>query len=393
MTQRSLCNWIGFVGLPALALAACGGSIDLQKPRSDSAAAAAGNSNESAGTGSIPSAGGTADVSQKPVSAGSDSGGATNAGGEAGEQPPSQAGADSGGTAGAPPVEGPTQIAWLAFDAQPDETRGVYLVSASAQCFDRITPEGVTAKQPSFSPDGKLLAYAAQKDGVYQIFTRQIEGDTEEQITSLPQGASYPSFNPSGAGLAFVTGDPEALRDGSIADSSSMGDLMELDFKTKTPRLIAARGSAYPYFAPAFSGSDRIFVSDSHGILGFYLSDGSWSGPRLSSPPSVCQEPAPSPDGQWLAYPDTCGTMLQLYKHRIDLGSPRSCASHSFDHESGVVAPDWGAFGMIAVELLGPDRGLRLFDENDLSPRGGIATPKKARNPSWSPASFKRACR
>lgn len=392
MTKRSLCGRIGLVGLAGLALVACGGSVDLEKPASD-APAAAGKGATNGGSTDLPSAGSSVGGAEQAPSGGGGNGPASNAAGEAGGGAPGRAGNDGGGAAGGPPAGGPTQIAWLAFDAKPDETRGVYLVSASAQCFDRITAEGVTAKQPTFSADGKRIAYAAKKDGVYQIFMRELDAESEAQVTSLPQGASYPSFNPNGLGLAFVTGDPEALRDGLRADSSDMGDLMEVDFKTQTPRLIAARGDGYPYFAPAFSGSDRVFVSNGTAIFGFYRTDGSWSSPRQSSPPSVCQDPAPSPDGQWLAYPDTCGTTLQLYKDRIELGSPRNCASRSFDHDSGIVAPDWGSFGLIAAELLGSDRGLRLFDEGDLSPRGGIATPKQARNPSWSPADFKRACR
>jgi hypothetical protein len=195
--------------------------------------------------------------------------------------------------------------------------------------------------------------------------------------------------------LAFVTGDPEAFRDGVSPDSSDMGDLMELDFKSLEPRLVAARDEEYPYFAPAFSGDDRLFVSNSYAIFAFYRGpDGTWPTKRGVTSPGVPEEPAPSPDGQWLAYPDTCSDTLTLYKHRIDVGSSRSCVGdRGFRRDMGIIAPDWGAFGFIAAEYLGPAHGLALWDEKDLSRGPALGTPKLARNPSWGPSDFKRACR
>jgi len=395
MRSNSRCLLLVFT--PAFMLGACGGSIDLQSPHPSDTLA-------SGGKGSASAAGTT-----QQVPAGNAAGQPQAIDGSGGKvEPPAEAAAgapEAAGAAGAPAPTGDPQRAFLAFDAQPDgESRGIYWVSAPmSMCRERISPDGVTAKQPAFSRDGKLIAYAAEDaDGTYQIFTWETSGGAAaRQITHLAQGATYPAFVPSGVGLVFVTGDPEGLRDGLVDDTPEMGDLMLVNLKTLETQLLEPRSTPenYPYFAPAFATQDTLVVSNSYVIRALGLD---YSGPdtsvvtrRVLSSPGVPQEPAPSPDGLNVTYPDTCTDTLRLYQLSIALGSPRNCtpASRNYLPEAGVRSPDWGSFGFIAAELNAPDAmGLPLFNETDLSQALTVATPKHPRNPSWGPADFTRIC-
>jgi dipeptidyl aminopeptidase/acylaminoacyl peptidase len=194
-------------------------------------------------------------------------------------------------------VVGEAAIAWLAYDAQPDdEQRGIYLTSAArgGGCFERVTPSDVTAKQPSFSDDGKLIAYAAEDErGRYQIHVVELATGATRQVTQLPQGASYPAFSPSGGGIAFVTGDPEALRDGLVEEAPGAGDLMQVDLKTLETTVIRPMQSddAFPYFSPAFSGN-RIFFSNSYKMLGaFFMPSGTTIKELAPSLGTLAQDP------------------------------------------------------------------------------------------------------
>jgi Tol biopolymer transport system component len=298
-------------------------------------------------------------------------------------------------------VVGEAAIAWLAYDAQPDdEQRGIYLTSAArgGGCFERVTPSDVTAKQPSFSDDGKLIAYAAEDErGRYQIHVVELATGATRQVTQLPQGASYPAFSPSGGGIAFVTGDPEALRDGLVEEAPGAGDLMQVDLKTLETTVIRPMQSddAFPYFSPAFSGN-RIFFSNSYKMLGaFFMPSGTTIKELAPSLGTLAQDPAPSPDGRSLAYVDSCSDWLNLYIVDLALGSTRSCVapSREIKRDQGYTSPDWGQFGFIAVELNVPQHGLYLLNETDGTPGGGgLATQKRARNPDWAPESFTRVC-
>jgi len=378
---------------PVLILGACGGSIDLQSPRpSDSPAGG--------GSGTLSAAG---KAQQMP--AGNAAGEPQASQGVGGKiEPPAPAEA-AAGAAGAPAPVGDEQRAFLAFDAEPDgESRGIYWVSAPmGTCRERISPDGVSAKQPAFSRDGKLIAYAAEDEtGTYQIFTWETSGGgAARQITHVAQGATYPTFMPSGVGLVFVTGDPEGLRDGLVDDTPEMGDLMLVNLKTLETQLLEPRTTTvdYPYFAPAFATDDSLVVSNSYAIMDLRLDySGQSTGVatrRVLSSPGVPQEPAPSPDGLNVTYPDTCTNTLRLYQLSIAFGSPRNCTPASRDYlpDAGVRSPDWGSFGFIAAESNVPgSQGLLLFNEQDLSQGPTVATPKHPRNPSWGPADFTRRC-
>jgi Tol biopolymer transport system component len=379
---------------PAVMLGACGGSIDLQSPRPANGPAGGGASSASAaGTAQQLPAGNQAGEPQ--VSQGS--------GGKIESTTPPEAAA---GAAGAPAPAFDPKGAFLAFDAEPDgESRGIYWVSApQSMCRERISPDGVSAKQPAFSSDGKLIAYAAEDEaGTYQIFTWETSGGAvARQVTHVAAGATYPAFMPSGTGLVFVSGDPEGLRDGLVADTRNMGDVMLVNLKTLQTQLLEPRATgpeAYPYFAPAFATQDSLLVTNSYVIrelgLDYSGQDVSVVERRVLTSPGVPQEPAPSPDGLNVAYPDTCTDTLILYRLSRAAGSPRSCTppSRNYLAEAGVRSPDWGSFGFVAAEINAPNaQGLLLFNDTDFSQGPTVATPKHPRNPSWGPADFTRRC-
>jgi TolB protein len=68
-------------------------------------------------------------------------------------------------------------------------------------------PKLVTGKGPSYlhgwSPDGKTLAYCAERGGQYDIYTISINGGEERQLTNLPGLDDGPEYSPSGEHIWF----------------------------------------------------------------------------------------------------------------------------------------------------------------------------------------------
>lgn len=68
-------------------------------------------------------------------------------------------------------------------------------------------PRLVTEKAPSYlhgwSPDGKRLAYCAERDGQYDIYTISVEGGEETQLTNLPGLDDGPEYSPDGKHIWF----------------------------------------------------------------------------------------------------------------------------------------------------------------------------------------------
>ena len=71
------------------------------------------------------------------------------------------------------------------------------------------TPKRITEHSPSYwhgwSPDGKTLAYCAQRDGQFGIFTISVNGGSETRLTTAETGKldDGPDYSPDGKHIIF----------------------------------------------------------------------------------------------------------------------------------------------------------------------------------------------
>jgi eukaryotic-like serine/threonine-protein kinase len=106
-------------------------------------------------------------------------------------------------------------IAWRMTDAQPT-------VDLSGLRFRAIATGAAYEGLPAFSPDGQIVAYSQDVDGVLQIFTRRLDSDTAVPVTSCPYDCKYPFWSPDGKRLYYVSlaGYRESLWSISVAGGS-----------------------------------------------------------------------------------------------------------------------------------------------------------------------------
>lgn len=83
-----------------------------------------------------------------------------------------------------------------------DAISRIYIVPMSGGA-----PRLVTEKGPSYlhgwSPDGKRLAYCAERGGQYDIYTISVNGGEETQLTNLPGLDDGPEYSPDGKYIWF----------------------------------------------------------------------------------------------------------------------------------------------------------------------------------------------
>jgi TolB protein len=69
------------------------------------------------------------------------------------------------------------------------------------------TPRRVTARAPSYwhgwSPDGKTLAYCAERGGEFDVYTIPVEGGDETRLTTAPGLDDGPDYSPDGEWIYF----------------------------------------------------------------------------------------------------------------------------------------------------------------------------------------------
>lgn len=85
----------------------------------------------------------------------------------------------------------------------------VYTANADGSMPSRLTPPSMTVSSPTWSPDGKQIAFVASMPppsrGLDQIFIMNRDGSGVRQITNDPrwESCTHPSWSPDGQRIAF----------------------------------------------------------------------------------------------------------------------------------------------------------------------------------------------
>ena len=76
-------------------------------------------------------------------------------------------------------------------------------VNAAPYRLTRITFDTGQQTDPTFSPDGKYIAYASNKTGNFDIWMQPLEGGPATQLTDDPANDTQPNWSPDGRSIAF----------------------------------------------------------------------------------------------------------------------------------------------------------------------------------------------
>jgi TolB protein len=94
----------------------------------------------------------------------------------------------------------------IAFASDRDDPTGltIYVMNADGSEQRALFQHEGYALSPSWSPDGKRLVFHTNWETKLQLYTIDIDGGTPQKLHDLPGNAYMPSWSPNGSHIAFV---------------------------------------------------------------------------------------------------------------------------------------------------------------------------------------------
>jgi Tol biopolymer transport system component len=208
---------------------------------------------------------------------------------------------------------------WIAFESSAQSFRDLYRMSVDGKHVRRLTDNREGNFEPEVSPDGKWIAFVSSRDGDAELYVIPARGGPARRLTAFHRDDWSPRWSPDGRRIAFLSN-----REGSDRIYVMNADGSGTERATGGPDLPpnARPDSAEQEMDPAWSSDGRL-------IAYTFRTRGGRSSIRVTDPASGTWRdlsdgkgkdwmPAWSPDGRQIAFSSERGGDMDLYRMTAD---------------------------------------------------------------------------
>ena len=275
-------------------------------------------------------------------------------------------------------------VGHIAFSSDRGESHDIYIIDTNGQNLQNITnTPNIGESSPTWSPDGRSLAYHAYQKRNADIYVLDLETQTRRRLTDHPSEDRAPAWSPDGKWITF------------ISNRRASYEIYRISPKGGKPRLLTrlrSRNNYDPAWSPDSQWIAFFSVSKQEGVWDPRVYVVSASGKRMRPlARSLRSGPAWSPIGDEIAFPASSGARTSHIHIMNAMGKDVRQLTHGPQWHGD---PAWSPNGRWIVYASGaPVRGASKRDIYLINAIGGESRqltrhPSGGRNPTWVPESF-----
>lgn len=128
---------------------------------------------------------------------------------------------------------------WLVFSStRHSEHSDIYLQKVGGASIIQLTSDPADDAFPTFSPDGKQIAFCSNRTGNWDIYLMDLDGKNVTQVTSSPMQEIHPSFSPDGTRLVYS----------ALGGKSAQWEVWTANLSTNERRMVGV--GLFPVWSP-----------------------------------------------------------------------------------------------------------------------------------------------